>query len=424
MIDQPLALPCGVVLRNRIVKAAMSEQLADARHGPSTELIALYARWADCGAAALITGNVMVDRAAVSEPGQVVVESDIHLELLKRWAVAASAGGAATWMQINHGGRQIPRLLNARPVAPSAVAMNNRLLFARPRALGDAEIVAVVRAYASTAERAVQSGFGGVQLHAAHGYLASQFLSSLSNRRDDRWGGDAGGRSRFLLELVEAVRAAIGSQAVLSVKLNASDFQRGGITPQESLDTVATLSRSSIDLLEISGGTFESAAMLGVPGGDGRDAARAAATREAYFLDFARSARARFDKPLMVTGGFRTRGAIDTALQSGAVDLVGLARPIVLDAQLPLRLLNGSTFDFAHELQRPRWLRRGLSGGLAEVAWHTVQLWRCARGEAPDIGLGAPAAMARYLARQTTQMCVRGKSATGMAARQREAGGA
>jgi 2,4-dienoyl-CoA reductase-like NADH-dependent reductase (Old Yellow Enzyme family) len=118
LIDQPLALPCGAVLRNRIVKAAMSEQLADARNGPSNALIALYARWSDCGAAALVTGNVMVGRAGVSEPGQVVVEDDAHLAALQRWAATAGAGGAAAWMQINHGGRQIPRLLDARPVAP------------------------------------------------------------------------------------------------------------------------------------------------------------------------------------------------------------------------------------------------------------------------------------------------------------------
>jgi 2,4-dienoyl-CoA reductase-like NADH-dependent reductase (Old Yellow Enzyme family) len=284
--------------------------------------------------------------------------------------------------------------------------MGNTLLFARPRPLGEAEILGLVQAYARTAALAVRAGFGGVQLHAAHGYLASQFLSPRTNLRHDGWGGDATRRRRFLLELIDAVRAAIGVQAVLSVKLNASDFQRGGITPEESLGTIAALSRSSIDVLEISGGSFEAAAMLGVPG---RDAGGGVTPPEAYFLDFARSARACFDKPLMVTGGFRSRDAIDAALRSGAVDLVGLARPIALDAQLPRRLLNGSAFDFAHELRRPRWLRRGLGGGLAEVAWHTVQLWRGARGEAPDMGMGAATALVRYLARQTAQMRARAR---------------
>ncbi len=243
MINQPLTLPCGAVLSNRIVKAAMSEQLADALHQPGAELVHLYATWARSGAAALITGNVLVERNAISEPGQVVAGSEAVLPALTHWAQAAGAGGAQAWMQINHGGRQIPRLLSSRPVAPSSVPMTSAL-FARPRALDAPQIDHLVRAFARTAELAVRAGFSGVQVHGAHGYLVSQFLSPRVNRRTDAWGGDPIRRRRFLIEVLAAVRGAIGAGTVLALKLNASDFERGGIDENESLATIAALADS------------------------------------------------------------------------------------------------------------------------------------------------------------------------------------
>ena len=309
-LNERLRLPCGKVLRNRLAKAAMSEQLAGRYSEPTPELIELYRLWGEGGAGLLITGNVMVDRTAISEPGQVVVEDDRHLDRLAQWASAAKMRGAQVWMQINHAGRQVPVSVSRRAVAPSAVPLPGHL-FARPRALHREEILALVQRYAATARLAVQAGFDGVQIHAAHGYLISQFLSPEANRREDDYGGDLQRRQRFLLEVVQAVRGAVGPDVPVSVKLNSSDFSRSGLKPEEALQHVWALERTSVDLLEISGGNFHTAAMLGMAAQEGSGSPEGS---EGYFLEFARRARLVCSKPLMVTGGFRTtcRGPCST----------------------------------------------------------------------------------------------------------------
>lgn len=403
-LDDPLQLPCGQVLRNRLAKAAMSEQLAGRDAEPTPALVALYRLWSASGAGLLITGNVMVDRRAISEPGQVVVEDERHVDALARWAAVAREGGARVWMQLNHAGRQLPIALARRAVAPSAVRLPG-LLFAPVRALGAAEIQALVRRYAASAKVAVQAGFEGVQIHAAHGYLINQFLSPEANRRDDAYGGNAERRQRFLLEVVAAVRDAVGPRVAVAVKLNASDFSRSGLGFDEALQHVAALDRAPIDLLEISGGNFHSAAMLGVAGTISPGLRE---TREGYFLEFATRARPLFRKPLMVTGGFRTAAAMRAALASGAVDLLGLARPMVMDVHWPAKLLRGMADEIAVGAPGPRATgAKGLFGGLGEIAWYTVQLWRLGRGMPLDAGLGPVAAQVRYLTRQIFQQLTR-----------------
>src|SRR5688572_18343170 len=218
-IGSPIQLRSGTTLRNRLVKAAMSETLGEGSGAPSQDLIRAYERWGKSGAGILITGNVFVERNGRGEPGNVVVEDDRHLAALSRWAAAGKAHGAQMWMQINHAGRQSPRRLAKQPVAPSAVQMKGFAgMFAMPRALTHAEIELLIAKFAATAATAKRAGFDGVQLHGAHGYLISQFLSPRTNLRDDAWGGDAPRRSRFLLEVVRAVRAAVGPAFPIGVK--------------------------------------------------------------------------------------------------------------------------------------------------------------------------------------------------------------
>lgn len=210
----PLALPSGALIRNRIAKAAMEENMADADHAPSEALLQLYQRWADGGAGLIITGNVMVDGRAMTGPGGVVLEDDRHLERFIAWADAARSRGVQMWMQINHPGRQMPAALGQPALAPSAVPLDMGALskqFAPPRAMTEADIEDVIARFIRSAELAERAGFSGVEIHAAHGYLLSQFLSPLSNRRDDRWGGSLQNRARLLLEIVQGVRATGGA---------------------------------------------------------------------------------------------------------------------------------------------------------------------------------------------------------------------
>ncbi len=382
-MGEPLELPCGAVLANRLAKAAMSEQLADLDGRPGPGMFRLYRQWAAGGAALLLTGNVMVDPAALGEPLDVTADErdgPAGSGALYDWADTVRGTPALLWMQINHPGRQSFRLLSPRPVAPSAVrARLPGRLFARPRALTEEEIEALIARFARTARAAARAGFGGVQIHAAHGYLISQFLSPATNRRTDGWGGSARRRRRFLLEVVRAVRAAVGDRVAVSVKLNSADFQRGAFDESESLEVVRALDDAGIDLLEISGGTYEQPAMLGAARGSTR-------AREAYFLRYAAHARRATGVPLMVTGGWTTGRAMSAALREGTLDVIGLARPLCLTPDLPKRLLEDETLTVVRAC--PRAGVRVLDS-LLEVHWHTQQLHRLARGLAPDPRRGA-----------------------------------
>jgi 2,4-dienoyl-CoA reductase-like NADH-dependent reductase (Old Yellow Enzyme family) len=382
----PLALRAGATLPNRLAKAAMSEILADPEtHAPNDLLIRLYERWGKGGAGLLITGHVIVDPDGLGEPGNVMIVDDRHRVGLTRWAEAAQAHGARLWMQLNHAGRQAPRQLNRAPVGPSAVALRGMAgMFARPRALEDREISAIVARFAVAAAVARDAGFAGVQIHAAHGYLISQFLSPLTNQRDDAWGGDAARRRRFLLEVVGAVRAAVGPAFPIGVKLNSADFQRGGFTIEEAMDVARALDDAGIALLEISGGNYESPAMAG--SGEMLTQARASSReREAYFLEYARQIRSATALPIMLTGGMRSRAVMEDALAGGAVDVVGLARPLAHAPELPGQLLDGSR-DAAPVVKLRSRIR--LVDDAVQAMWFQQQLRELAHGREPDLKLG------------------------------------
>jgi 2,4-dienoyl-CoA reductase-like NADH-dependent reductase (Old Yellow Enzyme family) len=381
---KPLQLASGVTLSNRIAKSSLSEGLGDQDQAPTLNLIRLYRRWAGSGAGLLITGNVMVDRRALGEAGNIAIEDNRHTGLLREWAQAATSGGAHAWVQLNHPGRQAPSSLNnAAPVAPSPVAVTGAIgaLGKAPRALTDPEITEIIGRFATAARVAVDAGFTGVQIHAAHGYLISQFLSPLTNQRDDRWGGSTQNRQRFLVEIVRAVRAELGPHVPIGVKLNSADFQHGGMTEDESTLVVLALADEGIDLLEISGGNYESTAFMGAS-----DAKASTRAREAYFLDYAEKVRAALtaagaDLPLMVTGGFRTASVMNDAIADGAADVIGLGRPLIIEPELPQRLLDGATGARRVEVKK---IRIKHLEGMGELMWYGVQLRRLGNGKDPD----------------------------------------
>jgi 2,4-dienoyl-CoA reductase-like NADH-dependent reductase (Old Yellow Enzyme family) len=375
VLRTPFTLPGGTTLKNRLVKASMSEQLASASGAPTEALERLYGRWARGGAGLLITGNVMIDQRSIGEPRNVVVEDDRDLAALRRWAAAATADDTTAIVQLNHPGRQSPKGLSSRVVAPSAIPIDFAGAFAMPRALTGEEILELVARFAESARVVVDAGFDGVQLHGAHGYLISQFLSPAANQRDDEWGGDPQRRRRFLLEVTRSVRAAIGPDRILAVKLNSSDFQRGGFTEHQSLDVIAHLDAENIDLLEISGGTYESPAMTG-------SAAESTRRREAYFLEFAERVREITTVPLMVTGGFRTGTGMSDAITTSATDLVGLARPLALEPELPSALVRHTASTQSSFKLKPLGIKKLDSA--AELWWTQHQLQRMGAGKDPN----------------------------------------
>lgn len=331
MLFTPLPLPNGVIVPNRLAKAAMEETLADAGQLPGPRIVRLYQRWAEGGAGLLITGNVMVDRRALTGPGTIALEATTPLAPFKAWARAARAQGAQVWMQISHPGRQVMANMGGLAWAPSAVALDlgkHSKMFAQPVAMSGADISDVIERFAATAHAAEKAGFTGVQIHAAHGYLLSQFLSPLTNRRDDAWGGDLAHRARLLLEVVRAVRARVAPVFCVSVKLNSADFQRGGFSEDDARQVLAMLNAEQVDLVELSGGSYESPAMQGQTA-DGRTLAR-----EAYFLEFARDLVQVARMPLMTTGGIARRAIAEQVLESG-VAIVGIGTALAAAPDLP-----------------------------------------------------------------------------------------
>lgn len=394
LLAQPLTLPSGLVLPNRIAKAAMTENLADADNQPTPELERVYRRWAQGGSGLLVTGNLMVDRRYLERSRNVVADRHLDVDALAR--VRAAADGVPVIAQLNHPGRQTNRFVASKPVGPSASgAVKMMGLFATPRAMTAEEVEAVVAGFGTAAALCERAGLDGVQVHAAHGYLLAQFLSPHVNQRTDRWGGDVAGRARALLESVRAARAATGDGFTVGVKLNSSDFRHGGFTEDDAEQVVRMLVEEGVDLIEVSGGSYENPALFGV----GTDPAAAGGTsegasvKEAYFAAFARRARAAADGvPIMLTGGLRTRAAMEALLAEGSVDLIGLARPLALDPDLPRRLLDGADGAVLPSYRLPT-----VAGIAGESEWYETQIARVGRGQEPDPGLRATRAAVGFV---------------------------
>ncbi|MFI9460289.1 NADH:flavin oxidoreductase/NADH oxidase family protein [Streptomyces xiamenensis] len=378
-LNEPLRLPHGASLPNRIAKAAMEELLAAPGQVPGDRLFALYRRWAAGGAGLLITGHVMIDGTAVAQPGDVVLERGTPLEPFRHWAAAGRSAGGRIWMQLNHPGRVVPKDLADITWGPSAVPIDAggfSRMYPTPRPMSARQIEETVERFAVTALRARQAGFDGVQIHAAHGYLLSQFLSPLVNRREDRWGGSLHHRARFLLDVVGTVRERVGTGFAVGVKLNSADFQRGGFDTADAGEVITLLVGAGADLVELSGGSIESLATAGSPA-DGRTLAR-----EAYFLDLAERLTATSPLPLLLTGGIRRRAVAEQVLDSG-IAVVGVATALAIDPTLPRQWLAGGE---AHARPPRTRIRNKALAAAAVQAATSRQLARLGAGRAP----GAP----------------------------------
>ena len=415
-ISSPLTLPCGATLKNRLAKGAMTEGLGDARNQATGGHVRLYRRWAEGGAGMLLTGNVQVDRRYLERPGNVAIDgaqSNEAIAALREYAKAGTENGTHLWMQISHAGRQTPALVNKEPVGPSDKALDMPgAQFGKPRALTGPEIEDVIRRFAHAAAVARDTGFTGVQIHGAHGYLISEFLSPDVNTRTDEWGGSLENRARLLLEVVRAVRRAVGTDFPVSVKLNSADFQCGGFSHEDSIRVATWLDAEGLDLLEISGGTYEQPRLVGLDDmtlHPEKAEVRRESTiaREAYFLEYAKDIRATVKMPLMVTGGFRTLAGMNAALGSGTMDVVGIARPLCVDPAIPAKLLSGVAKE-TPAYEKTLRLGPGILGphspinllkalnGWGQQGWFCLQLLRMGEGKDPDPKMGVFSAFRNY----------------------------
>ena len=377
LMAQSLALPCGATLPNRIAKSATQEGLGDPLGHASEKVRRLYRRWSEGGSGLLITGDVMVDYSHRERPGNVVIDGNGGMAELRQWSAAGTVGGNHLWMQINQPGRQTPASILQNPMAPSATSEGLPAEgFGSPREMTGAEILDLIRRFGETAAIARETGFTGVQLHGAHGFMASSFLSPLANRREDEWGGSLENRARFMIESLRAIRRAVGPDFPVSVKMNSADFQKGGFDMAQSIGVVDMLNAEKLDLLEISGGNYNAPAMIGAIGGDNplaRKKSERTLRREAYFMEYARRVRPVATMPLMMTGGFRTRACMEDALAEGATDVIGLARPYCVSTDFPRRLLSGEIVDVPMVEERLLLDREQYIGVLDDRAFNLLE---------------------------------------------------
>lgn len=368
-VFEKLTLPNGSVIPNRIAKAAMEENMANVNFAPSEQLIRLYQAWAEGGAGLLISGNVMVDRLAMTGPGGAVLENEQQLKSFKQLAQVGRSQGAQFWLQINHPGRQMPGDLGQQTWAPSNVAVelgNLSKHFNPPREMTPEKIQDVIERFINTARLAEKAGFTGVEVHAAHGYLLSQFLSPLTNKRQDQWGGSLENRARILIDIVKGIRQTVSPSFAVAVKLNSADFQRGGFDTEDAKRVISMLNPLGVDMVELSGGSYEAPAMHG-RARDGRTLAR-----EAYFLDFAQEVEKVAHMPLMVTGGIRRLVVAEQVINSG-INMIGMATALAINPYLPKQWMRD---DYkTPELRAITWRNKPLAS-LAYMAMVKYQLYK------------------------------------------------
>ena len=349
-INKSFTLPRGQVIKNRICKAAMTERIAKGNNLAHQGHVNLYERWADGDIGILLTGNVQIDRRNIEGPANVVIDSENYkeqLDSLRAWSRAGTKNNTQLWMQISHAGRQTPGEINSSPFAPSNIGLKiPGKNYGTPLPMTDEDILDVIDRFVFTAKIARETGFTGVQFHSAHGYLLSEFLSPDINNRTDAWGGSVENRARIHLEIINKCRKEVGEDFPISVKLNSADFQKGGFSPDESIQVAQMLENAGVDILEISGGTYEQPKLIGVDDltiNPKRSEQRKESTiaREAYFLEYAKDITKAVSLPLMVTGGFRTREGIEDALQSNVCQIVGIGRPLCADPYCIKKMIAG-----------------------------------------------------------------------------------
>ena len=377
LLFTPITLPNGTTIKNRFFKSAMSEGMGTREFQPKKNIATLYKRWAEGGTGLIITGNIMVDPKRTAEPGNIVFDKNSNMEILKDWAKQGQQHGAKVMVQLNHPGKQAPKTIAKETVAPSAVPLGNGLnkLFSTPRALTTSEVEELVQKFVTSAKVAKEAGFSGVQIHAAHGYLISQFLSPHDNRRTDKYGGSLENRMRFLKEIYLGMREELGKNFTIGIKINSTDFKEDGLTEEDSLKTIIELANLGLDFVEISGGTYERPAMMG---------ATSKSTNQVFFAEYSKKLKQKIEIPVVVTGGIRSINAMNTLLNDNTTDFIGIARPLTIDPNIPNKIKQG-TYTIVETTRVSTGVKKldKIFGSLLGIVYYQVLMQNIAKGKEP-----------------------------------------
>ena len=333
MLFEPFSFS-GLNLRNRLVRSATYEKRADEDGFVTESLIELYEDLTRGGIGLMITGNALVHPSGRTITQMLCIHSDIYIQGLRKLTAAVHEMKGIIAIQLVHGGRQsFPVLLGGSdPLAPSAVFDTSTKIM--PRAMTDTEIWEMVDAFGDAARRGRIAGFDAVQIHGAHGYLVSEFLSPHTNRRDDYWGGDEERRFHFVEEVYKAMRKEVGEDYPIMMKMNADDLMEGGLKVDGAVRIAARLEELGLDAVEVSGGMYESSRKTAQPDIlDPED--------EAYFRDRGKAFKSSLHIPVILVGGMRSRTVMEEVLQKGEADLISMARPLIREPDLPNRFREG-----------------------------------------------------------------------------------
>ena len=377
LLFTPITLPNETTIKNRFFKSAMSEGMGTRDFQPKKNIATLYKRWAEGGTGLIITGNIMVDPKGTAEPGNIVFDKNSNMEILKEWAKQGQQHGAKVMVQLNHPGKQAPKTVSKQTVAPSAIPLGNGLnkLFSTPRALTTSEVEELVQKFVTSAKVAKEAGFSGVQIHAAHGYLISQFLSPHDNRRTDKYGGSLENRMRFLKEIYLGMREELGRDFPIGIKINSTDFKEDGLTEEDSLKTIIELANLGLDFVEISGGTYERPAMMG---------ATSKSTNQVFFAEYSKKLKQKIEIPVVVTGGIRSINAMNTLLNDNTTDFIGIARPLTIDPNIPNKIKQG-TYTIVETTRVSTGVKKldKIFGSLLGIVYYQVLMQNIAKGKEP-----------------------------------------
>ena len=377
LLFTPITLPNGTTIKNRFFKSAMSEGMGTRDFQPKKNIATLYKRWAEGGTGLIITGNIMVDPKGTAEPGNIVFDKNSNMEILKDWAKQGQQHGAKVMVQLNPPGKQVPKTKAKETVAPSTIPLGNGLnkLFSTPRALTTSEVEELVQKFVTSAKVAKEAGFSGVQIHAAHGYLISQFLSPHDNRRTDKYGGSLENRMRFLKEIYLGMREELGKDFTIGIKINSTDFKEDGLTEEDSLKTIIELANLGLDFVEISGGTYERPAMMG---------ATSKSTNQVFFAEYSKKLKQKIEIPVVVTGGIRSINAMNTLLNDNTTDFIGIARPLTIDPNIPNKIKQG-TYTIVETTRVSTGVKKldKIFGSLLGIVYYQVLMQNIAKGKEP-----------------------------------------
>ncbi len=324
----------SMTLPNRMVRSATWEGMCESNGEPTQKLTDFYCTLARGGIGLIITGYTFVTPEGKQLPGKMGIHSDDFADAYKNMTASVHDAGGKIAIQLVHaGGQTDSETAGCQPLAPSGVKVAQ--FPEMPAELTKDQIKNIVAAFGKGARRAKEWGFDAVQLHGAHGYLINQFLSPLTNRRDDEYGGSIENRSRFLFEVYNSVRDAVGPDFPVLIKLNAADNLEGGLQVDDAVVVAGKLSEAGIDAIEISGGT---------PASGDESPARMKINKpekEAYHLDMAKKVKESVMCPIMVVGGIRSLEVVERVIGDEGLDYVSMARPLIREPDLANRWQGG-----------------------------------------------------------------------------------